>query len=312
MVCRPLPAGCGPSPCSAPRWCWSLAGYLLSAAAARATPAPAAARLPGGHRGGGHPARGTDQAGIAATIAGRRGPAPAAPAGGHHRLRGGPAGIEAAEPGLRRPRFRGRVPAAPLAGLGHHRRARGPRLRHHEVLRRPGPGAAATPRCRSTRRPRTCSTARTGPPTSSGPRWPSCWPATSPAPQPHGVSCWYSPSGKADLAGAVRQLTETFGPQGQGRGAGGGHHGPFGKKERGERRGRARAAGRGLDGGRAGWWRTPSTTASARYGTPVMCGPPQMAAGLAARPADRRAQRRQRQYCRGLTSAHSRAAAILC
>jgi hypothetical protein len=34
---------------------------------------------------------------------------------------------------------------------------------------------------------------------------------------PHGVSCWYQPPRKADLnmAGAVRGLTQTFGPQGQ-------------------------------------------------------------------------------------------------
>ena len=31
---------------------------------------------------------------------------------------------------------------------------------------------------------------------------------------PAGVSCWYTPAGKADLAGALRQLTGTFGPQG--------------------------------------------------------------------------------------------------
>jgi hypothetical protein len=31
---------------------------------------------------------------------------------------------------------------------------------------------------------------------------------------PHGVSCWYSPGGRADLAGAVRGLAETFGPMG--------------------------------------------------------------------------------------------------
>jgi hypothetical protein len=30
-----------------------------------------------------------------------------------------------------------------------------------------------------------------------------------------GVSCWYTPAGQADLAGALKQLTETFGPQGQ-------------------------------------------------------------------------------------------------
>jgi hypothetical protein len=32
---------------------------------------------------------------------------------------------------------------------------------------------------------------------------------------PHGMSCWYTPAGKADLAGAVRQMTQTFGPQGR-------------------------------------------------------------------------------------------------
>ena len=32
---------------------------------------------------------------------------------------------------------------------------------------------------------------------------------------PHGMSCWYSPAGKADLAGAVRRMTQTFGPQGR-------------------------------------------------------------------------------------------------
>lgn len=32
--------------------------------------------------------------------------------------------------------------------------------------------------------------------------------------QPHGVSCWYSPGGQADLGGAVRRMTQTFGPQG--------------------------------------------------------------------------------------------------
>jgi hypothetical protein len=31
---------------------------------------------------------------------------------------------------------------------------------------------------------------------------------------PGGVSCWYTPGGKPDLAGAVKQLTGTFGPQG--------------------------------------------------------------------------------------------------
>ena len=30
-----------------------------------------------------------------------------------------------------------------------------------------------------------------------------------------GVSCWYTPAAKPDLAGALKQLTETFGPQGK-------------------------------------------------------------------------------------------------
>jgi len=32
---------------------------------------------------------------------------------------------------------------------------------------------------------------------------------------PAGVSCWYTPAGQTDLAGALRQLTKTFGPQGK-------------------------------------------------------------------------------------------------
>jgi hypothetical protein len=32
---------------------------------------------------------------------------------------------------------------------------------------------------------------------------------------PHGVSCWYPPPRQADLAGAVRELTQTFGPEGR-------------------------------------------------------------------------------------------------
>ena len=32
---------------------------------------------------------------------------------------------------------------------------------------------------------------------------------------PHGVSCWYTPAGRPDLAGALKQLTQTFGPQGK-------------------------------------------------------------------------------------------------
>jgi len=32
---------------------------------------------------------------------------------------------------------------------------------------------------------------------------------------PAGVSCWYTPAGQADLAGALKQLTQTFGPAGK-------------------------------------------------------------------------------------------------
>ena len=69
---------------------------------------------------------------------------------------------------------------------------------------------------------------------------------------PAEVSCWYTPAGQgvqADLAGALKQLTQTFGPARQGRSAGRDDHGPFGQKKE-ERNDRARAAGRGLDGGR--------------------------------------------------------------
>ena len=32
---------------------------------------------------------------------------------------------------------------------------------------------------------------------------------------PHNVSCWYTPAGSGDLAGAVRQMAQTFGPPGR-------------------------------------------------------------------------------------------------
>ncbi len=32
---------------------------------------------------------------------------------------------------------------------------------------------------------------------------------------PHGVSCWYTPAGKADLTGAMRRMAQTFGPTGR-------------------------------------------------------------------------------------------------
>jgi hypothetical protein len=32
---------------------------------------------------------------------------------------------------------------------------------------------------------------------------------------PHGVSCWYTPAGQANLTGAMRRMAQTFGPQGR-------------------------------------------------------------------------------------------------
>ena len=33
---------------------------------------------------------------------------------------------------------------------------------------------------------------------------------------PHGVSCWYTPAGQADLTGAMRRMAQAFGPAGRG------------------------------------------------------------------------------------------------
>ena len=68
MVCRPLPAGCGPSPWCAPRWCWRSRGYLTFGSR-HATPTPPP---PGCQAGTGAAAipLAVSQAGIAATIAG--------------------------------------------------------------------------------------------------------------------------------------------------------------------------------------------------------------------------------------------------
>ena len=80
MVCRPLLAGCGPSPRSDPRWCWCWRrSATCFSAAARPYPrgSSAAARVPGGHRGDGHPAR-HRPGGHRRHHRRRRGPAPAA------------------------------------------------------------------------------------------------------------------------------------------------------------------------------------------------------------------------------------------
>ena len=66
---------------------------------------------------------------------------------------------------------------------------------------------------------------------------------------PHGVSCWYTPAGSGDLTGAVRQMAQTFGPPGRKAVVIRDHYGSFGSEEQGKRRGAARPAERGLDGG---------------------------------------------------------------
>ena len=66
---------------------------------------------------------------------------------------------------------------------------------------------------------------------------------------PHGVSCWYTPSGQANLAGAERQIGQTFGPAGRKAVVVRIITDRSGKKNAQEHRGPARPAGRGLDGG---------------------------------------------------------------
>jgi len=93
---------------------------------------------------------------------------------------------------------------------------------------------------------------------------------------PHGVSCWYTPAGSGDLAGAVRQMAQTFGPPGRkavvirittDRSA---------QKNSGSA---AVCTSSGTRPGRwpTGWWRTRRPTASAKYGMPVMSGKLRMA-----------------------------------
>ena len=64
-----------------------------------------------------------------------------------------------------------------------------------------------------------------------------------------GVSCWYSPSGKADLTGALKQLTSTFGRGGKDGVRVAVSTDRSAKNKQTKRRGGAGAAGRGLDGG---------------------------------------------------------------
>ena len=74
MVCRPLLAGCGPFPSSGPRWCccWRRSATWSSAGRGTASPPRAPPPPPGCQAGTGVAAipLATDQAGIAATIAG--------------------------------------------------------------------------------------------------------------------------------------------------------------------------------------------------------------------------------------------------
>ena len=105
-------------------------------------------------------------------------------------------------------------PAAPLARLGSRRRPRGPRLRHDQVLRRPHPGTRLRQAAHLPGRP--------GRPAQRGRirlravglgGWAAGRHFTGSP--PHGVSCWYTPAGSGDLAGAVRQMGQTFGPPGR-------------------------------------------------------------------------------------------------
>ena len=63
---------------------------------------------------------------------------------------------------------------------------------------------------------------------------------------PHTVSCWYTPSGQANLAGMEQASPPDVRASGAQSRCGKDHHGPFGQKERG---GPARPAGRRLDRG---------------------------------------------------------------
>ncbi len=120
---------------------------------------------------------------------------------------------------------------------------------------------------------------------------------------PAGVSCWYTPAGqgvRADLAGALKQLTQTFGPARQGRSAGEDDHGPFGQKEEGENhRGRARAAGRGLDGGRLAGGARPAVRHQPDPVCRLRVECREWQYGLATGQPDREPGA-ARQYCRGL------------
>ena len=92
-------------------------------------------RLRGHRRSPEHPAR--HRAGVHRGHHRRRGPpAGDAAGGGHHRVRDRDAGVQAAQPELRRPGLGRRLPAAAFRGLGPAEGSGGPDLRQHQVLPR--------------------------------------------------------------------------------------------------------------------------------------------------------------------------------
>ncbi len=252
MVCRPLPAGCGPSPSSGPRWCCCWRRRLPGLRRVAARPTPATPPPPPGCQAGTGVAAiplGTGQAGIAATIAG---------VAARHRLPRQAVTIA----------FAAALQESQLENLDY-----GDRDSVGVFQQRPSQGWGTTAELEDpvyattkffaalvqvpgyTKMP-VDQAAQDVQHSADGYAYEQ-WVEVATllagyftgAP-PAGVSCWYTPAGKPDLAGALKQLTETFGPQGKDAVLVGITTDRSGKKKRQKRRGRARAAGRGLDGGR--------------------------------------------------------------
>ncbi len=125
----------------------------------------------------------------------RRRPPQPARAGRHHRDRHRPAGVQAAQPGVRRPGLGRPVPAAALAGLGDQGAGDRPGVRRQRVLRRARQDRGLPRRCRSPRPRRRCSAARSPRRTprtrpTRGCSRPPC-PATPPRRSP---ACWARPA----------------------------------------------------------------------------------------------------------------------
>ena len=102
----------------------------------------------------------------------------------------------------------------PSEGWGPASRARGPRLRHDQVLRRPHPGARLRHDARlpgGAGRAAQRGRLRLRAVDQLAGQLAGYFTGQS----PHGVSCWYTPAGQANLAGAVRRMAQTFGPPGQ-------------------------------------------------------------------------------------------------